>query len=183
MGDPNKIENETPDTPDVEGAEGAENVGQDGSQEEQKQDEEHEDEPVEDRLKRTEDELAKVREEAASRRIANRELKQQLANAKTDEDVQAAVSEYEEKVATLERQILVRDVADEFNLPPALRDRLKGETEEELKADAKVLAELVPQQRRDFDEDEAGGGMDPSDRVDDFDEDVRKMVERARRGR
>lgn len=182
MSDPN--ENETPGTPDDEGVEERENVEQEGSQEEQERgDEEHEDESVEDRLKRTEDELTKVREEAASRRIANRELKQQLANAKTDEDVQAAVAEYEEKVANLERQILVRDVASEFNLPPALRDRLRGETEEELKADAKILAELAPQQRRDFNEDDAGGGMDPSDAVDDFDEDVRKMVERARKGR
>lgn len=151
---------------------------QEGAEEAQERD----DEPVEERLKRTEDELAKVRREAADRRVANRELNEKLAEAKTEDDIKAAVSEYEDKVASLERAILIRDVADEVGLPKALRDRLKGETKEELEADAKALASLIPQGRS-FDEEEAGGGLDPADSAADDDDDIRRAVERARRGR
>ena len=39
---------------------------------------------------------------------------------------------------------LRREVADEVGLPPALAERLKGETAEDLKADAAKLKEFVP---------------------------------------
>ena len=176
--DPNEHDNNE-ETPVEEQQAPEEEPTQEEAQE--TEDKEREDESVEDRLKRTEDELTKVREEAASRRVANRELKEQLKNAKSEEDIQAAVADYEDKVSALERQILVRDVADEVGLPPALRDRLKGDTKEELLEDAKALAALVPQGRS-FDEDELRGGMDPSDDADDSD-DIAKVVARARRSR
>ena len=177
--DPNEHENNNEETP-VEEQQAPEEHSQEEEQQEVEE-ERNDDEPIEDRLKRTEDELTRVREEAAAKRVANRELKEQLKNAKTEDDIKAAVAEYEDKVATLERQILVRDVADAVGLPAALRDRLKGETKEELEADAKALAALVPKGRT-FDEDDIRGGLDPSDDVDDS-EDISKAVARARRGR
>lgn len=43
----------------------------------------------------------------------------------------------------LERERLIDRVAAEFQLPEALRNRLQGDTEEALRADAQSLAELV----------------------------------------
>ena len=54
------------------------------------------------------------------------------------------LQEYEAKLRLLERRELVRKVADEVGLPLALAERLQGETEEELKADAEKLLALVP---------------------------------------
>lgn len=84
-------------------------------------------------------ELGRVRAEAASRRTENRELKDALAKAKSPEDYEAAVNDYIAKLEAAERAITVRDVADEFGIPKELRDFLTGKTEEELKAQAKVL--------------------------------------------
>lgn len=107
-------------------------------------------------------ELKRVRQEASSRRIENRELKEQLAKAKTPEEFQAV----QDRVAQLERERLVSDVADGFKLPKELREVLKGETEEELKAHAKVLAQFAPAEKETpppF----LGGGLDPNDDDDD----------------
>ena len=46
-----------------------------------------------------------------------------------------------------ERAILIRDVAQKFNLPDELRDRLRGETVEELEGDAKGLAKFATTKR------------------------------------
>lgn len=46
-----------------------------------------------------------------------------------------------------ERAIMVRDVAHKFNLPDELRDRLRGDTAEELESDAKGLAKFATTKR------------------------------------
>ena len=52
--------------------------------------------------------------------------------------------ELEEKVRQLEISKLQRDIAAKVGLPSVLADRLKGETPEELEADAKLLLEAQP---------------------------------------
>lgn len=107
-------------------------------------------------------ELTRVRQEAAQRRIEARDLKEQLANAKTPEEFATVQG----KVAELERAQTVRDIADTFKLPKELREVLKGDTEDELKAHAAILAKFAP-----ADEEPPppflGGGLDPNDGDDD----------------
>ena len=97
------------------------------------------------RAERAENELKKVRDEAAARRVENKELSQKLSGAKSPEEFEAAVNEYQTKIAEFERRELIRDVADAHKVPAALRDRLRGESREELEADAKALLEAFPQ--------------------------------------
>lgn len=141
-------------------------------------------EQVRERLTHTEKALAEVREEAAARRIKNKELSEALEGAKTEEDIQAAVAEWRTQVETLERDILVRDVADEFGLPPALRDRLRGADRDELVKDAKALQELLSAssgRERVVNEEGGVGGLDPMEGHDDTD--ISAVVKRAIRGR
>jgi outer membrane biosynthesis protein TonB len=126
-------------------------------------------------------ERTQLRAEAANYRTRLREAEQKLTDAKTPEEVEAAVAELREQNAALERSILVRDVASEFSLPKALADRLVGSTKEELEADAKELAKLVPAV-----EDPAPGrvegGLTPlTDEADELPNDPRELARRHRR--
>lgn len=122
-------------------------------------------------------ELARVRQEAASRRTELRDVQAKLASAKTPEEFAAVQGE----VATLSRQILVRDLADEFGLPKELRDSLKGETEEELKAHAEILKKFVPAKDAPPPP-RLGGGLDPTDEEDDEDSyDPKVLAAKTRR--
>lgn len=103
-------------------------------------------------------ELTRVRNEAAERRVQLREAQEALSKAKTPEEFEAATTALTEKVTALERQILVNDVASQFDLPPALAARLSGDTEEELKADAKLLAQFITTES---DPESLGGGLNP----------------------
>lgn len=67
------------------------------------------------------------------------------------EKVQKAVAEAAEKTSQLEKEIAARDlqilkqnIGAEFKLPPELVGRLQGADEAALRADAKSLAEIVP---------------------------------------
>lgn len=74
-----------------------------------------------------------------------------------DERKQAELSETERLQAELERykvelsqsrlDVMKRQAAATTGLPPAFADRLKGETLEELEADAKAIYELLPKQK------------------------------------
>lgn len=142
---------------------------------------EHEGESAEERLERIENELSKVRSESAKRRVQVRELSEKLAEAKTDEDIQTAVAEYQARVTELEHELLVTKVADKHNIPEALRDRLRGDTAEDLEKDAKFLVQLLGNPG--VDEDDLRGGLDPSpDRDDDDAAKQAELVRRARRG-
>lgn len=88
-------------------------------------------------------ELSRVRDEAASRRTQLREAQEALAKAKSPEDIEAATKDLTDKVNILERTILVNDVARAHELPAELAARLKGDTKEELEADAKLLAKFA----------------------------------------
>lgn len=58
----------------------------------------------------------------------------------TKSTLEAQVSEYETKVATYETDSVKTRIAMEFGIPKELTDRLKGSTEDELRADAQALA-------------------------------------------
>ncbi len=93
--------------------------------------------------------LKEANREAAERRkkldaYEKAEAERKQAEMTEVERANAKMKEYETKLATLERDALVRRVADETGLPAALASRLQGATEEELKADAAKLLELVP---------------------------------------
>lgn len=121
-------------------------------------------------------ELKKVRGEAANYRTRLREVEQQLANAKTPEEYEAAVNELRETNAQLEQRILRNDVARKFQLPDDLANALKGDTQEELEAHAKVLAKYAAP----ADPESLGGGLDPTDDDDDT-TDPRELARRFRR--
>ncbi|MDG4783256.1 hypothetical protein O7614_26705 [Micromonospora sp. WMMD961] len=111
--------------------------------------------------------LTKANAESANYRTRLREAEAKLAEAKTPQEMEAAIAAFKDTNAKLERQILVRDVADEVGLPKELAARLVGDTREELVADAKNLAKFAPTEERE--PDELSGGLDPSDREGAFD--------------
>lgn len=123
-------------------------------------------------------ELTDVRAEAANYRTRLREAEQKLSEAKSPEEVDAAISEMREQNAKLERQILVGKVAQKYELSDLLASRLNGSTEEELEADAKLLAEAMPKATPT--PPSLSGGLDPQD-DEDSEVDPRKLAARFRR--
>ncbi|MGL5825553.1 MAG: hypothetical protein ACRCYU_12195 [Nocardioides sp.] len=111
-------------------------------------------------------ELSSVRGEAAKYRTALREAQQKLEAAKTPEEFESATKGLTGRVAELEREILVRDIAASHGIPPALATRLHGASKEELEKDAKELQKLVAVQRE---PESLGGGLDPSSETEEFD--------------
>lgn len=93
--------------------------------------------------------LREANKESASRRKRLDELEaaeKSRADAALSETERTAkeAAELKAKVKDLERREMVRSVADKVGLPPALAARLRGETPEEVEADAKALLELIP---------------------------------------
>lgn len=120
-------------------------------------------------------ELERVRREAAAARVQNRELKEKLEQAKTPEEYQAAVADYEAKLAAAELTLARERVAAKYELPDWLAARLQGETPEDLETDAAALAEQFGAVKKKQDEEEEidpdalNGGLDPSKSPDRFD--------------
>lgn len=86
-----------------------------------------------------------LRQAQGQLRTAQRAL-QELEDAGKSELERASTraERAEQRVAELERNQLVSAVAARHSLPPELAERLRGETEQELEADAKALAKLMP---------------------------------------
>ncbi len=84
-------------------------------------------------------EIADLRKEAADRRTKLRTAEDKLKSAKTPEEFETARSEWVTQKSDLEREL----VATKYSLPDALAARLKGDTREELEADAKSLQALI----------------------------------------
>lgn len=82
--------------------------------------------------------LAKFEQEEAKRREAEM-TELELANKRSQE--------LEAKVRQLEISRLQHDIAAKVGLPSVWADRLKGETPEELEADAKSILEAQPKQK------------------------------------
>ena len=122
-------------------------------------------------------ELTGARADAANYRTKLRDAEAKLSEAKTVEEFEAATAELKGQIETLERTILLRDVAAKYELPEALAKRLTGSTPEELEADAKELQKLVAPAAPES----LAGGLDPEDNDEDFD--PVKAVQAARRSR
>jgi hypothetical protein len=90
---------------------------------------------IEKQSKKDSKELARLKAEEQER------VKAQMTET---ERLQAERDEFAKKAAKLEADIMRRDVIAETGLPPEFADRLKGDTQEELLADAKALAKLLP---------------------------------------
>ena len=86
-------------------------------------------------------EIERLRREAGSYRTQKKELEQQLQGAKSQEDIDAAISEWQAKTAKLERENLV--LQHGATLPETLRKYVQGDTEDEIKASVAELAATV----------------------------------------
>ena len=75
------------------------------------------------------------------------EAKRKEAEMTEIERANKHAQELEAKVRQLEISKLQHDIAAKVGLPSVFADRLKGETPEELEADAKVLLEAQPKQK------------------------------------
>lgn len=104
--------------------------------------------------------LTKANAEAANYRTKLREAEKKLADAKTPEELEAAREEIRTESEQRERSLLIENVALLHRLPKELAERLRGETREELEADAKALAKFA-----DIDQDpgDLEGGLTPRD--------------------
>lgn len=116
-------------------------------------------------------ELTKVRGEAASYRTRLRDAETKLGQAKTPEEVEAALADVRAKNAELERELRVSAVARKHGLPEELTDRLRGDSVDELEADAMALSALL----RLAPPSGLSGGLDPND-GDDGELDPRKLA-------
>ncbi len=94
-------------------------------------------------LKKANAEAAAYRKKADA--FEKAEADRKAAEMTEAEKLAAKLKEYEGKLSQYERAALIRKIADEVGLPASLADRLQGGTEDELKADALKLLELVPQ--------------------------------------
>lgn len=107
--------------------------------------------------------VKQLREEAKQYRVQLKEMQSKMSQfeqmqAQAEESKLAEQSRWQELAEKRERelvelksslekerQIALRSrIASEYKLPPQLADRLAGNTEEELKADAEALAQLIP---------------------------------------
>jgi len=107
------------------------------------------DKSAEDRIKDMEAALKKANAEAAKYRKAaeaieaERKAKEEAELTET-EKLRKHAAELEAELKAARIATLQRDAAAKHNLPAELAPRLKGETLEELEADAKELAKLLP---------------------------------------
>lgn len=125
------------------------------------------------------DALKQTRTEAKNYRLRLRELEAQITELKTPEQVNALVSELKADREASERSLLIENVALKFKLPEALAKRLQGTTREEMEADAKTLATLIPPVG---DEEELDGGLNPG-QTDNLPADPGALARRVNRGR
>ena len=102
-------------------------------------------------------EIERLRNEAAGYRTQKNDLAKQLEGAKSQEDIDTAIADWQQKTAKLERENLV--LQHGATLPEALRKYVQGDTEDEIKASVAELAATVapaktPPSR-------VGGGLTP----------------------
>lgn len=58
--------------------------------------------------------------------------------------VDEKIAEMQKTIKTHETDSVKTRIANEFNIPYGMRDRLRGDTEDEIRADARTLSELLP---------------------------------------
>lgn len=112
------------------------------------------------------DDLESTRREAASRRVALREAEDKLKDAKSPEDIAAAVKEATRKSAELEAELARERAARKHKLDDALIEFLTGTDEEQIEAQAVKLAALAtsaPRETKPVTRQAPRGGVTPSD--------------------
>jgi hypothetical protein len=106
--------------------------------------------------------LTKANAEAANYRVRLREAEKQLSEAKSPDELDAAVTSFKERNAQLERELTVSTLARRYGLPDDLANSLKemtGKTPQELEAHAKVLQKYAAPAEPVV----LSGGLDPAD--------------------
>lgn len=102
--------------------------------------------------------VKRAQEEAEAKRLAEQGEFQKLY-----EQAQAKMQEAEERARALELAGIRRDVAARLNLPAGLVDRLRGEDEAAIEADAKALIAALPKPAApDINAGNVGGGKPQS---------------------
>lgn len=99
--------------------------------------------------------LKAARNEAAKHRVNAKELKDQLAAAKSPEDFQAV----SDRAAQLEVELSNARLAVKYSLPENLASRIQGDTEEAREKDAQSLAALFAKP-----ESLGSGGLNPAEK-------------------
>lgn len=104
---------------------------------------------IKDRLERASkkhsEATAELQKELESLRATNTELSGKISDYdKKYENVDAVISDLQGKVKSYETDSVKTRVSREYGIPWELRDRLRGETEEEIRNDARALSELLP---------------------------------------
>lgn len=84
--------------------------------------------------------------EAASRRVALRELEEKTKDAKTPEEVTAAMADFQKKEGELVSALARERAARKHSLSDDVLEFLTGSTEEQIEAQAAKLAALKPAQ-------------------------------------
>lgn len=130
--------------------------------------------------------VKQLRDEAASYRTKLRETEAKYEGAKTADEVEAITKELRGTIASYERESAKRTAAEAAGLPLSFVNRLQGETEEELLADAKAFAEALPKAAPAKSTGPISGGLDPTEKPDnglpkDVEESVAKYGPRANR--
>lgn len=126
--------------------------------------------------------VEKLRRSEAKYRVENKDLKKRYADAKTPQEIEEITKQVNEESAAEARALLAENVALKAGLPASFADRLKGSTREELEADAKVFAKLMPAVPTE-DPDLEGGLEGAGDNEDTFDEEAARKANRAMRNR
>lgn len=106
------------------------------------------------------EQIRSLRSENARRRTSEKELRERLEKAKTDDDIQKAVSEYKARNEELERELLF--TKSTAGIPEDYLSLVNGSTEEEIKASADKVRALLARQNMDGTDDrQLNGGSDP----------------------
>lgn len=92
----------------------------------------------------TKEKVESANREAASRRVALRDLEDKLKDAKTPEEFEAAKQEFNKKESELTKQLARESAARKHKLSDELMEFLNGTTAEQIEAQAAKLAALNP---------------------------------------
>lgn len=166
------------------GAESTETEGQEEQAEETTEvEEEPEEDPANDLPEWAQKELTKARQEAARYRTSLRDAEKKLAEAKTQEDIDAAVADVRNAAAEVERDLLIERAIRSNGLTDDDLEFFEGiHDSEAIEARAKKLAARTSQNNGD-DIDDLRGGLDPSRRRNDREmnpESVQRIIPRGR---
>lgn len=123
--------------------------------------------------------VKRLKNENQSLRTRLREAEAALEAAKTEEDIEAAVSEFKNKNAELERNLLAVTVAARKGLPEGFAERLRGDTEADLEADADWYRQNGVGAGGEDDDGEPRGGLNPKRRATSAEQQADELLERV----